>query len=272
MVTNKTSRADFQPLTGFSLSSPALESIIEHLVLAVDLPKAVRLRLVCRSFDAEVLRAIFVTGLFNFETHITFRNVRPEYIRMWLVASTLRPNLVDSTSNAAHPHRIIARDFKILFDAFKGNSKFSSPAKHLLPAAAAVGDGETVRRLLRQKADPYEQSSLFGYAYRNAARRGDRDLLFLILDSCADLEVGSPLARHRKATLKDAAAEALIEACRTGKRPIVDYLLSLPPDALSSHTDFRIALEAAAGGGHISLFEPLLQHIKLSEHKWIMSP
>ncbi|KAI4139160.1 MAG: hypothetical protein LQ341_004330 [Variospora aurantia] len=198
------------------------------------------------SFDAEALRAIFVAGVFNFETHIIFRNVRSEYIRMWLVASTLRPNLVHSTTNAAHPvstaistiadlllegtksyRRDQLRLKYILFDAFKGNSYFSKPAKHLLPAAAAVEDGEFIRRLVRQKADPYEQSSLFGYAYRNSARRG--------------------------------------------KRPVVDYSLSLPPDALSSHTDCRTALAAAAGGGHISFFEPLLQHIKLPEYKWIMS-
>lgn len=109
------------------LPLPALECVIEHMVVTVGLYKAVRLRHVCSKFqsissalfllkmvvevfDAEIQRAIFTTNLFNFNRRFHVRNMTPEYLRLWLMAKIARPapNDRDAVSSA------VTRDTKLL--------------------------------------------------------------------------------------------------------------------------------------------------------------
>ncbi len=132
------------------------------------------------------------------------------------------------------------------------------PDQDLLPAAAAVGDQATVTRLLSESFDPDIRSKFFGYASGNAARRGQKDMLALIITphKISHVAQGS----------NDSVIVAFSEACRAGQPNIVEYLLDfcsrvewLEADWLQEHG--LNAFETAAKYGYADILKRILHYI-----------
>ena len=127
----------------------------------------------------------------------------------------------------------------------------------LIAAAAAVGDLAIIQRLLQGKCDPHRKSSIFGRPSENAARRGEKEILALLLVSEVQEESGNDLI------VGSYTNRAFVAACRAGQQEIVELLLLVPLQAsvLKIHDGF----EAAAGNGHTALLKLLLPHTMVSK-------
>ncbi|KAL8818391.1 MAG: hypothetical protein Q9223_002967 [Gallowayella weberi] len=256
---------------------------------------AVKLRRVCKAFDAEIRRALFTTNLFDSSKHVQIRNMTPEYIRMWLMAKIARASpghldtissvvvsttdlLLADTDDFSRKQRRLAY-FGNLCDAIAHRfvHNFVLPIKSILllhhdllvadedlfSAAVAVGDLQMVRRLLLAKPTTCGQSKIFGSATENAARRGDVELLAPMAEHGSNGE-GSP-------ELAKSLCKALVVACRAGQQNTVEYLLCLSPKVSFSDEDIRRGFAAAARGGHIELLRLLLPRINTTRRYEILS-
>ncbi|KAL8857282.1 MAG: hypothetical protein Q9178_006208 [Gyalolechia marmorata] len=278
------------------LPLPAFECVIEHLVVTVGLYRAVRLRLVCKAFDAEIRRAIFARNLVDFNKDSHLRVMTPEILQIWFMAKIARPTskdqdavssaiigvtklLLAGTPTPDYDERrlayvkslchAIAHNFvhhiHSLFDTMsQTDNGFSITADDLLSAAAVVADLHTVRRLLLERSELYSQSRIFGHISANAARNGDKDMLILIIET----------SRKPKSALglKNSTCMTLLAACRAGQQDIVNYLLSLP----SSQTyfldhNFDHGFEAAAANGHTHILRLLLPHLSTTSRDDVLS-
>ncbi|KAL9033245.1 MAG: hypothetical protein Q9180_006048 [Flavoplaca navasiana] len=279
------------------LPLPALECVIEHIVVTVGLYKAVRLRRVCsrslivlaaiyvltvpkETFDIEIRRAIFTTNLFHFDRGARVSYISAEYLRLWLLAGVARPSQHhhDALSSAVvgmtkilltgiptsdyeerrltYVHRLcdaIAHNFHHRFSSFldamfeTGNICLDA-ADNLLSAAAAVGDIDKVRDLLKQESASFDQASVFGHASATAARKGDKQILAAIIEGSRQCE-------------GQVIITSLVAACGAGQQHTVEYLLSLPSQALLSDRNFEDSFEAAAASGHTNILKILFPRI-----------
>jgi ankyrin repeat protein len=132
------------------------------------------------------------------------------------------------------------------------------PKQDWLSAAAAVGDQATVTRLLSERFDPDIRSKFFGYASGNAARKGQKGMLALILTP--------DKTSHVTLRFKCLVIAAFSEACRAGQPNIVEYLLDfcsrvewLDADWLQEHGGN--AFETAAKHGHANILKRILHYI-----------
>ncbi|KAI4171819.1 MAG: hypothetical protein LQ348_006861 [Seirophora lacunosa] len=264
------------------LPLPAFECVVEQMVLNVGLYKAVRLRHVCKAFDAEVRRAIFTCHLLDFEEGSHNRYMSVEYTRLWLMAKIARPSfrtesalssavtrvtkvLLTDTPGHDYEERRLAY-VENLCDAiahfFEHNFWLSLRAmtettdnptlamNELLSAAAAVGEVQKVRQMLSDKAVVCDRCTYFGYASSNAARRGDLGMLATIMQSTR--------SEGKR------GYEPLIAACRGGQEAVVEHLLSLPSRISFSDKEYDTLFEAAATHGHTHILRILLPRISTS--------
>ena len=116
-ITCKNLRSDpqFAEMQILDLPAPAFQLIVEYMVLALELRKALRLRLICsesfqdpnrayrhlirraETFDSEVKRALFMTGSFELPMSPSPDYMTREYIQMWLEAKVRMPRLRDKS-------------------------------------------------------------------------------------------------------------------------------------------------------------------------------
>ncbi|KAL9034728.1 MAG: hypothetical protein Q9180_005248 [Flavoplaca navasiana] len=276
------------------LPLPALECVIEHIVVTVGLYKAVRLRRVCstsfnvpaatsvltgpkETFDIEVRRAIFTTNLFHFDRDARVRYMSAEYLRLWLLAGVARPSQhhPDALSSAVigmtkilltgippseyeerrltYVHCLcdaIAHNFhhRFLDAMFETGNICLNAADNLLSAAAAVGDTDKVKHLLKQESASFDGASVFGHPSATAARKGDKQILAVIIQGSRQCE-------------GQVIVTSLVAACGAGQQHTVEYLLSLPSQALLSDRDFEDSFEAAASSGHTNILRILFPRI-----------
>ncbi|KAL8995032.1 MAG: hypothetical protein Q9169_005158 [Polycauliona sp. 2 TL-2023] len=275
------------------LPLPALECVIEHMVMAVGVYKAVRLRHVCKIFDAEVRRAVFTANIFNFDKKSHPRRLTPEHAEQWLMGEIARPasggqNAVSSAINAVTKllvpgspissyeerrfacvrslcHVIVhnfAGDFSRLLKVMSrmGNGSSITP-DDLLSAAAAVGDVQYVRHLLTHESNDWSHSEIFGTIPVIAARNGDRQMLGSILKrSSHTYDQG------------DSVSDAFVAACQAGKQSIVKYLISLPPlDWGFVAQDYHEGIVAAAGSGHVGILRLLSSRLCTTNREVVLS-
>ncbi|KAI4256783.1 MAG: hypothetical protein L6R42_006025 [Xanthoria sp. 1 TBL-2021] len=282
------------------------------MVVTVGLYKAVRLRHVCskfpsvssanfllmivvEAFDAEVRRAIFATNHFDFNQHFLFRNMTPEYIRLWLMAKIARPapNDRDAVSSAVtkvtkllladiptlgYEERRLAyvgslcdavahnfdHRFSDLLDTMSQTHDTSSAAvDDLLSAAAAVGDLHKVQRLLLDEPGFYSRSRIFGYASAHAARKGDKEMLTSIIKTSTE--------PNCRLGLKHSTGMALVAACRAGQQDIVEYLLSLSSQIHFLDRDFDNSFETAAAHGQTHILRLLLPRLSTTNRNVVLS-
>ena len=277
------------------LPLPALECVIEHIVVTVGLYKAVGLRRVCsrstnvlaaisvlmvpkETFDIEVRRAIFTTNLFHFDRDARVSYMSADYLRLWLMAVVARPSQHhhDALSSAVvgmtkillteiptsdyeerrltYVHRLcdaIAHNFHHRFSSFldamfeTGNICLDA-ADNLLSAAAAVGDIDKVRDLLKQESASFDRASVFGHASATAARKGHKQMLAAVIEGSRQCE-------------SQVIITSLVAACGAGQQHTVEYLLSL--QSLFTDHDIENSLEATAAYGHPHVFEVLLPRL-----------
>ncbi|KAL8848471.1 MAG: hypothetical protein Q9221_006522 [Calogaya cf. arnoldii] len=272
------------------LPAPALECVIEHMVLTVGLYKAVRLRHVCKAFDAEVRRAIFATNLFDFDKRAHVRGMTPAYMKLWLMAKIARPAangrdalssavtrvtklLLADTPNSGYEKRRLMyvenlcdaiahhfyHNFSIFLDAmFEMGDSSSLAVDDLLSAAAAVGDLHKVQRLLLEESAFSGRSSLFGYASANSARKGDKAILTAIFETITQPD-------------DKLSCMTLIAACRAGQQDIVEYLLSRPSQFHFLDRDFDDTFETAAAHGQTHILALLLPHLGTTRQSAVLS-
>ncbi|KAL8732733.1 MAG: hypothetical protein Q9166_002513, partial [cf. Caloplaca sp. 2 TL-2023] len=247
------------------------------------------------AFDAEIRRALFSTNLFGSSKHIHIRRMTPEYICMWLMAIIARTSsthqdtissvvtsttdllLADTDAFSREQRRLayvenlcdaIAYRFTHKFGLFIENilllhGGLLDADEDLFTAAVAVGDLQMVRRLLLVKSTIHGQSEIFGSATENAARRGDKESLALMVELGSYCE-GSP-------ELATSLCTALVAACWAGQQNTVEYLLSLSPKVSFSDEDIDHGFAAAARSGHTELLRLLLPRINTSRRHETLS-
>ncbi|KAL8830749.1 MAG: hypothetical protein Q9170_005598 [Blastenia crenularia] len=219
------------------LPIPAFECIVEHMVTTVGLYKGVRLRLVCKTFDAEVRRAIFATNSFSIDHGFHAGGPTREYLPMWLVAKILRP---------------IPNDHDNL------RSLFTTATKHLLE---------------NKMADDLEQRRLaYTRILCGSIAHNYEDHFFVLLVKISEEDGGSSFAGNEVLSAAAAVGDlemgfnistraALWTACGAGQRDVFEYLLSPRFQKYFSTEDFDYSFKRAAENGHISLLELLLHRI-----------
>lgn len=113
-------------------------------------------------------------------------------------------------------------------------------------------------RLLSEKHNPHTKSEFFGYASVNAARKGQKGILALIL---APDRTG-----HIAPEVKQSFMAAFSSACRAGQQDDSEYLLDLclrvewlTAEWLQEHS--RDVFEVAASHGHTNILKQLLHNI-----------
>ncbi len=283
-----------------NLPKLAFECVVENMVLAIGLYKAVRLRLICskfsqcckplhvdtspEAFNEEVLHAVFATDIFDFSEHNRILFLNPKCSKLRLVANVLKLHqrgliyctikqaktllLGHTEDRDSKPQRLtydhdlcdaVAHNIgpRLLFkrpNAGLGDASFD-PGQDLLSAAAAVGDHAKVARLLSENPNPHIKSKFFGYASVNAVRRGQKDMLALILTHDG--------TGHIAQELRESVVAAFCEACRAGQQEIFEYLLDLcsrvewlEADWLQKHG--RDAFNVAASHGYTNILKQLL--------------
>lgn len=165
---------------------------------------------------------------------------------------TYAHDLCDAVAHNIPPAKLFKRPAAGMKDAS------FDPDQDLLSAAAAVGDQATVARLLSEKLNPHIRSKFFGYASVNAARRGQKDMLALIItpDRTGYIAPG----------LRESVIAAFSEACRAGQQDIFEYLLDLctrvewlEADWLQEHG--RNAFDVAASHGYTNILKQMLHNI-----------
>ena len=232
------------------------------------------------TFDAEVQRALFTTGLFHFDKGARLRRMSVKYLHLWLRAriARLAPHEQDALSSVVtgvtklllagtptidyEKRRLdyveslchaVAHNFKHCFSPFlkamfETDKSSLIGVSDLLSAATAVGDIQKVRDLLRENPSFWDRSPIFGSASANAARMGNLDMLVAIIATSTHSE-------------DKVISTSLIAACCAGHQDIVEYLLSHPLQSLFTDHDIENSLEATAAYGHPHVFEVLLPRL-----------
>ncbi|KAI9794613.1 MAG: hypothetical protein M1816_004500 [Peltula sp. TS41687] len=119
--------------------------------------------------------------------------------------------------------------------------------RDLLAAATYVGNHSIVRELLHQSVDVNPGSQVFGYALKNAAKRGDEQMVQLLLAHGSDVndEGGQD-------------GTVLTIAASTGHEGIIRLLLDSSYKLSTSDDYYRLAIGKAARGGHEGVVRLLL--------------
>lgn len=245
------------------------------------------------AFDAEIVRAVFATNIFDFSKYHRLRCLPSKYLRMLLVAKVVNPsvnnkgNLLRSVIGQvtdrlleaaptdgleeqrlqyvhnlcdAAAHKLSPRIAVEMFP--KMDEGCYEPAKDLVSAAAAIGDTVKMRDLISDGFFLHMESEIFGYASANAARIGNQELLAMIL-AC---DVKDTVHGSRNGSVN----ASLSAACAAGQRHIVEYMLALPFDSKSVKGHYERAFEIAASGGYGDILKLLLNKIPAAARKGVM--
>ena len=235
-------------------------------------------------FDAEVLRAIFGTRIFDLDEGVRPRLMRPVCMKMRLEGRIKRPgvferdplisairqvakSLLDDVDVqkaeerrleysralcAAAASNMSAREIcELLKSNHKTEDSFLDRSKDMLAVAAAVGNIHKLEILLSQGADPNVKSEYFGFALQNAARLGLRDMVSLLLEY--------KTRTHGCASPGEVAAAALEAACQAGQEQIVQCMLTSKYEICFLQTHYEAAVVAAADNGHVDLVRLILE-------------
>jgi ankyrin repeat protein len=251
---------------------------------------------VLEAFDAEVLRAVFATNIFDFtRTHRTSK-ISPRCLRILLVARVVNPSMnnkgqffrsvisqvTDHLLEAAPKDDLEKRRLQIvhlLCDAAAHKFAFNArvalqdfkkmdagsyePAKDLASAAAALGDIAKLRELIPETFHLHTGSEIFGYASANAARIGDLEMLAMIL-AC---DIQNTVNESQNGSI-DAALSA---ACRAGQQHIVEYMLALPLVGNAQEDHYKKALHDAAYSGSSDIIRLLLNRVPAAIREEVIS-
>jgi len=165
---------------------------------------------------------------------------------------TYAHDLCDAVAHNIPPSRLFKRPAAGMRDAS------FDPDQDLLSAAAAVGDRATLARLLSENLNPHIRSKFFNYASVNAARRGQKDMLALIITPGRTGYVAPGL--------RESIIAAFSEACRAGQQDIFKYLLDLCTrvewlEAEWFQENGRKAFDVAASHGYTNILKQMLHKI-----------
>ena len=235
------------------------------------------------AFDAEVVRAVFPTNIFDFSNYSRARRMPPKCMRMLFVAKVVNPSMsnkgnflrcvisrvTDRLLEGAPTGGLEEQRLQYvhnLCDAVAHNYYHSSirealkmfplidegcyePAEDLVSATAAVGDTAKMRDFISERSLPCTGSKSFGNASANAARIGNQEILNMVFTCDADF------SEYRS------VRPSLSAACGTGQRHIIEYVLALPCDDKTQEDRNKHAFEAAASSGQRDILKTLLDKI-----------
>ncbi|HEY2018088.1 MAG TPA: ankyrin repeat domain-containing protein [Bryobacteraceae bacterium] len=125
-----------------------------------------------------------------------------------------------------------------------------SAADTRLSEAAMQGNKETVRALLKDKADVDAAQGDGTTALHWAAFRDDLDMVKMLLAAGANVKVGT----------REGAITPLFMACTNGNAAIIDVLLAAGAEANSVNANGTTALMTAAASGSVDAVKVLLDH------------
>lgn len=217
------------------------------------------------TFDDEVSRAILKSGIFDIASYSS-RKMHPSMLRMHLEARVSRPHLfaptplinameiaatalidpgadVETASKMHEAYMYALCDAAAcgwydqeLYESLKPMSdtlpnELDGPG-HMLSAAAAVGDLQTVQSLLSRDVYLYTATKYFGYALQNAARIGHEKMVSVILDAfdlCLPPSSTGSLSVRKETLLEGSIVRAMQDAIRRSHTHIVQLLLKCPP-------------------------------------------
>ncbi|KAK0117990.1 hypothetical protein ONS95_012301 [Cadophora gregata] len=270
-----------------NLSIELLMTVLEHTVQLVGLTNAVRLRLVCKTFDREIPVAMCNTRLLEsghprtvlfpsnswlVQEHI-FRETWGKRQRnnnlpaaLFLAAETLTPKacknpkseqeqLIRKLCRAAvlnlHTLEVLSY-LKPGAEQKEAKLRHHSSNNHVASAAAYLGDFNYFKDLIGQNQEiDSAESNYFGNPLRCAILQGHFDLVKFMLDHNVDV--------NYPALGKGLGSTALCVAASTGRQDCVELLLDPKYNCDTSTLILKYAILGAASAGHLEIVKILLR-------------
>ncbi|KAI9785051.1 MAG: hypothetical protein M1835_003423 [Candelina submexicana] len=270
-----------------------VQLIVEDMVVGVGLYKAIRLRLLNKFFDREVLQALFKDGIIDYPANLRTSWMTASFTTKLAFAkakadSTVRKSVVTGAIHRAiellrdgdgyldeelrlqYTHglcaamvaqRYISHVRDDLYIPAEDKVKYISEENDYWSALAAVvsvGDIPKLRELLNRDIPNYNpDTELCGLPTRVAAGQGQYAVLQYLLERGFYKDEAEHFQSSRYEYNLD---PALVQAAGAGHEDIIRLLLTPKYGLESSGTDYESAILAASRGGFVTIIQFLITH------------